>query len=527
MSFKYFIMKRVLNVNFNTTTHPVTLIPSYPMTSAHVRALVLDATPLITQPYTHYQNFAEKFYTTPTIIQEIKDVQARKNLEIWQSVGNLQMVHPSEESIKKVSQFAKLTGDYSVLSANDIHILALAYQVEVQMNNGDWRLRKRPGDKLKEQEEEDERKKEAKKEKVKAKKEEAIKKAADHTIAGSAATEGDVTLAETENKPKKKRRRGGKKQREKREARLINGDDEVTEPATEQAIEPEAEQVSEPVVEEVLEPEVEKSVKFEEVTKSKTEEDTTELDEEYADEDDDGDWITPDTLTETMLKDSGEDTVGSRGVEASEKQRKEALSLPKNQVALATGDFAIQNVALQLNLNLMNFNSGLRIKRLRNYMLRCHACFQIFPLPKDGKAKHFCPSCGGQGTLLRCAVSVDARTGNITPHLKANFRWNNRGNRYSMVSPLSKNSQKRYGKKGFVHSKQNEGIDLLREDQREYQQLMKQEDWTRRHNEKVLNTWIGGGSADNYISPFAITGLKHHNVRVGRGRHVNSARRKK
>lgn len=502
------------------------------MTSAHVRALVLDATPLITQPYTHYQNFAEKFYTTPTIIQEIKDVQARKNLEIWQSVGNLQMVHPSEESIKKVSQFAKLTGDYSVLSANDIHILALAYQVEVQLNNGDWRLRKRPGDKLKEQEEEDERKKQAKKEKAKTKKEEAIKKAEQKTVeaAATATTEGEAntTSTEADNKPKKKRRRGGKKQREKREARLVTGeiDTQVAEPVAM----PVEESISEPETQQPMkeeEPLDEKSVKFEEVTKSKKEEDTTELDEEYVEEDDDGDWITPDTLTETMLKDSGEDTVGSRGVEASEEQLKHALSLPKNQVALATGDFAIQNVALQLNLNLMNFNSGLRIKRLRNYMLRCHACFQIFPLPKDGKAKHFCPSCGGQGTLLRCAVSVDARTGNITPHLKSNFRWNNRGNRYSMVSPLSKNSQKRYGKKGFVHSKQNQGVDLLREDQREYEQLMKQEDWTRRHNEKVLNTWIGGGSADNYISPFAITGLKHHNVRVGRGRHVNSARRKK
>ncbi|CAL9727651.1 20S-pre-rRNA D-site endonuclease Nob1p [Monosporozyma unispora] len=501
------------------------------MSFAHVRALVLDATPLITQPYTHYQNFAEKFYTTPTIIQEIKDVQARKNLEIWQSVGNLHMIHPSEESIKRVSQFAKLTGDYSVLSANDIHILALAYQLEVQLNNGDWRLRKRPGDKLKEQAEEEAKKKEAKKEKAKAKKEEAAKKAEEPVVESTTEKEATVPTTETENKPKKKRRRGGKKQREKREARLAAGEVETeTETKPETPVEAKKEPVAEPLKEEEPQTETAKPVKFEdfeEVTKSKNQDDSTELEEDYLEEDDDGDWITPDTLTETMLKDSGEDTVGSRGVEATEKQRKEALNLPKNQVALATGDFAIQNVALQLNMNLMNFNSGLRIKRLRNYMLRCHACFQIFPLPKDGKAKHFCPSCGGQGTLLRCAVSVDARTGEITPHLKANFQWNNRGNRYSMVSPLSKNSQKKYGKKGFSHRKQNQDIDLLREDQREYEQLMKQEDWTRRHNEKVMNNWIGGGSADNYISPFAITGLKHHSVRVGRGRHVNSARRKK
>lgn len=116
--------------------------------TAHVRALILDATPLITQSYTHYQNYAQSFYTTPTVFQEIKDAQARKNLEIWQSLGTLKLVHPSENSIAKVSTFAKLTGDYSVLSANDLHILALTYELEIKLNNGDWRLRKKPGDAL-------------------------------------------------------------------------------------------------------------------------------------------------------------------------------------------------------------------------------------------------------------------------------------------------------------------------------------------------------------------------------------------
>lgn len=116
--------------------------------TAHVKALVLDATPLITQPYNHYQNYAASFYTTPTVLQEIKDERARKNLEIWKSLGTLQLRHPTAESIKRVSAFAKATGDYSVLSANDIHILALTYELETELNQGDWRLRKLPGDSL-------------------------------------------------------------------------------------------------------------------------------------------------------------------------------------------------------------------------------------------------------------------------------------------------------------------------------------------------------------------------------------------
>lgn len=435
--------------------------------TAHVRALILDATPLITQSYTHYQNYAQSFYTTPTVFQEIKDAQARKNLEIWQSLGTLKLVHPSENSIAKVSTFAKLTGDYSVLSANDLHILALTYELEIKLNNGDWRLRKKPGDALD------------------------ASKADVGTDGKQKLTEDNKKEEDSESVPKKKnKRRGGKKQKAKREAREAR----------------EAENAN-LELESKAEEHVEEAGSKEQICNDENIKESSDLNEVFEDADDDGDWITPENLTEAIIKDSGEDTTGSLGVEASEEDRHVALNRPENQVALATGDFAVQNVALQMNLNLMNFMSGLKIKRIRNYMLRCHACFKIFPLPKDGKPKHFCASCGGQGTLLRCAVSVDSRTGNVTPHLKSNFQWNNRGNRYSVASPLSKNSQKRYGKKGHVHSKPQENV-ILREDQKEYEKVIKQEEWTRRHNEKILNNWIGGGSADNYISPFAITGLK-------------------
>lgn len=453
--------------------------------TAHVRALILDATPLITQSYTHYQNYAQSFYTTPTVFQEIKDAQARKNLEIWQSLGTLKLVHPSENSIAKVSTFAKLTGDYSVLSANDLHILALTYELEIKLNNGDWRLRKKPGDALD------------------------ASKADVGTDGKQKLTEDNKKEEDSESVPKKKnKRRGGKKQKAKREAREAR----------------EAENAN-LELESKAEEHVEEAGSKEQICNDENIKESSDLNEVFEDADDDGDWITPENLTEAIIKDSGEDTTSSLGVEASEEDRHVALNRPENQVALATGDFAVQNVALQMNLNLMNFMSGLKIKRIRNYMLRCHACFKIFPLPKDGKPKHFCASCGGQGTLLRCAVSVDSRTGNVTPHLKSNFQWNNRGNRYSVASPLSKNSQKRYGKKGHVHSKPQENV-ILREDQKEYEKVIKQEEWTRRHNEKILNNWIGGGSADNYISPFAITGLKQHNVRIGKGRYVNSSKRR-
>lgn len=450
----------------------------------HVNVLVLDATPLITHSYTHYQSYANEFFTTPTVFNEIKDEKSRKNLELWQNLGTLKLKHPSSSSIKRVADFAKLTGDYSVLSANDIHILALAYELESKLNDGDWRLRKKPGDELSKEAVPCESQSEEPKE-----------------------VSAVVEAVESAIVKKKRTRRGGKKQRGKREAALSASHD----PAAEHK------EVLPDLVDASQNPETAPTPNQSSEGLSNT---------EYFEGDDDGEWITPDNLTEAIVRDSGEDTTGGEGVLATENKLVSA-SLPENQVALATGDFAVQNVALQLNLSLMNFTSGLRIKKLRNYMLRCHACFQMLPMPKDGKPKHFCPSCGGSGTLLRCAVSVDSKTGKVTPHLKANFQWNNRGNRYSLPSPLSKNSQKKFGKKGFVHTKHAGQAELLREDQKEYEQAVKQDEWTRRHNEKVLNSWISGGSADNFISPFAITGLKHHTVRVGRGRHANSVGRKK
>ncbi|SCW02238.1 LAFE_0F02036g1_1 [Lachancea fermentati] len=476
---------------------------------AHVTSLVLDATPLITQSYTHYQYYAKSFYTTPTVFHEIKDEQARKNLEIWQSLGTLKLRHPSTTSIKRVSDFAKLTGDFSVLSANDIHIIALTYELEAELNGGDWRLRKKPGDTL------DESRKIEKQE--------------------------VVAQRSKDDSKKKKRRRGGKKQREKRMAAAASMETETVQKEG-KSLEDEGNGEVNASKEETVIGETQPSVSTDasQVVLDHSEAGDTEevpiqpeaTAEErengvYFEDDDDGDWITPENLTEAMIKDSGEDTSGSGVGEDIIESTSQILKLPQNQVALATGDFAVQNVALQMNLNLMNFMSGLRIKKLRNYMLRCHACFRLLPIPKDGVSKHFCPSCGGYSTLMRCAVSVDATTGEVTPHLKANFQWNNRGNRYSLASPLSKNSQKKFGKKGFVHTKHPQDVVILREDQKEYEKAVKQEDWTRRHNEKVLNNWIGGGSADNYISPFAISGLKHHSVRVGRGRHINSSKKRK
>lgn len=470
-------------------------------TTPNIKALVLDAGPLITQPASSLQQHATTFFTTPGVHAELKDETVRQQLILWGD--KLQIRHPKPEFIKKVVSFAKLTGDHAVLSLNDLHIIALAYELEVEYNKGDWRLRKFPGEVIERKRREDTKSTEKSENKTEDNQEtsdpqEASKQETKKPESLETEKEESKKDIEAEStRPKKPRRRGGKKQRAKREAELqkeLDAEEGASEPATLEN------DTSAPHQETEASPEV---------------------DETYDEEEDDGDWITPENLIQEMLKDNNEQV----------KETKER-SGPFIKVALATGDFACQNVAMQIGLNLMNAMSGRQIKRVRNYMYRCHACFRLTPIPKDGRPKHFCPKCGGN-TLLRCAVSIDNETGKVTPHLKANFQWIKRGNKFSLPSPLSKNQQKLQGNGGYQHNKQNRHKSLqnpllLREDQKEYQQALKDDDWQRRQNEKMLQEWIGGGSADNYMSPFTTQQtIRPSGVQVGRGRYVNSSRRRK
>ncbi|EPY52179.1 ribosome biogenesis protein Nob1 [Schizosaccharomyces cryophilus OY26] len=112
--------------------------------SKAITHLVLDTGGIICSS-SLLRNSAEKFYTTPRVVQEIRDEASRRNFELWG--GQVIQRVPKQEFIKKVSDFAKQTGDFASLSITDIHILALTYELEYEFNGGDWRLRQYPGQK--------------------------------------------------------------------------------------------------------------------------------------------------------------------------------------------------------------------------------------------------------------------------------------------------------------------------------------------------------------------------------------------
>lgn len=130
-----------------------------------VHTIVLDAGPILknTPPLSTLLAQCEELITTPAVVREIRDPDARARVETLY-LPFLKQRSPNPKSVAVLSEFARKTGDRSVLSKTDIEVLALAYELECERNGGDWRLRSTPGQKqvngkppVKEEEKKDEK----------------------------------------------------------------------------------------------------------------------------------------------------------------------------------------------------------------------------------------------------------------------------------------------------------------------------------------------------------------------------------
>lgn len=129
-----------------------------------------------------------------------------------------------------------------------------------------------------------------------------------------------------------------------------------------------------------------------------------------ADDDNDGEgaWITPANLHKQ-----------ARPVAAP--------AAPESSIACITTDYAMQNVLLQLGARLLNLR-GRSIRSIRTWMKKCHACDAL----STQMEREFCERCGNH-TMLRVNVTVNAaglvRFWHGTRHL------NLRGTVYSIPMP--------------------------------------------------------------------------------------------
>jgi RNA-binding protein NOB1 len=434
-----------------------------------IHSLVLDTGPLIKNdpPANTLRAKAEQLYTLPCIISEIRDAATRARVETT-LLPFITLRSPNPESVKVIRDFARRTGDLAVLSKPDIDVLALGYELECERNGGDWRLRKTPGQKglngKPNKPAEGDVKAEAETEKV----EESLEKAVDNlTIENpveqpigesSQSTEAKETVAETVTEPESK-------------------DTDVTDVTEETAIQ---------------------NATAENALAGEKADETIEAVEEASDgeaSDDEGGWITPSNLKKHQAADTG--ATPSAPVQKT------------LQAAVLTSDYAMQNVALRMNLNLVA-PSLARITHLKNWVLRCHGCFKI----TKEMNKQFCPSCG-QPTLNRVSCSTDEH-GNFKIHLKKNFQWNNRGNVYSVPKPVHGSANGRLPKNAGGKNGWGNNL-ILAEDQKEFTRAGEEQ---RRQRKKDI--------MDQDYLPDLLTGHRAgggQKIRVGAGRNVNSKKK--
>ncbi|KAK0337622.1 20S-pre-rRNA D-site endonuclease nob1 [Friedmanniomyces endolithicus] len=387
-------------------------------------------------------------------------------------------------AFKVITDFARKTGDLAVLSKPDIQIIALTYEVECERNSGDWRLRRVPGQKR---------------------------------LNGAPPVKTEVDAADEETSPANVTNEAqGLQKLTATAAPWFHGEIPTSDMVSSEGTPVSADQTTvgtlvgtnedapSSVPAETDEQTLSAATQRLELVKESKDETldvTPKVDSAFtsgasqsdSDSDSDG-WITPSNLHKRQAEDASASTV----------QTPEPKTM---QVGVLTTDFAMQNVILQMNLNLLSPSMS-RIKHLKTFVLRCHACFNV---SKD-MTKQFCPKCG-QPSLTRVSCSTNAN-GEFKLHLKKNMQWNTRGDRYSVPKAVHGSAHGRIkggGKGGWGNEL------ILAEDQKEFERASRVE---QRQKERSL--------MDEDYLPSILTGDRNRaggRIKVGAGRGVNSKKR--
>ncbi|XP_014263431.3 RNA-binding protein NOB1 isoform X1 [Maylandia zebra] len=375
------------------------------------------------------QEIGRNIYTLKDVVEEIRDKPTRRSLAFLPYQLHFKEPHP--EHIRHVTEFSKKTGDYPSLSATDIKVLALTYQLELE-NVGSQHLRKEPEVKVNIQS-------------TQRHPETPMNVAGFHFPSKKPADSTIVQQTETEKKTPNEtngdefnsfqfwreplpaiddellgllgpaeglKSSGGQKQADTRTTSdgdqfssflfwrdpLLTFSDELLGLLKEGNESPQTEERAE-----------QRASAGQSDDEDKENEPDDEDDEE--DDDDGGGWITPGNIKEVKM-DSADWTAPA-----------------DIKVGCLTTDFAMQNVLIQIGLHVLSVN-GMLIKQARNYILRCHACFKT----TSDMNKAFCPHCGNR-TLKKLAVTVN-EDGSMQMHFSKNPKvLNPRGLRHTLPLP--------------------------------------------------------------------------------------------
>uniref|UniRef100_A0A8C2JR71 RNA-binding protein NOB1 n=1 Tax=Cyprinus carpio TaxID=7962 RepID=A0A8C2JR71_CYPCA len=337
------------------------------------------------------QEIGKNIYTLKDVVDEIRDKQTKRNLAFLPYKLNFK--EPFPEHVRFVTEFAKKTGDYPSLSATDIKVLALTYQLETE-NVGTEHLKKEPETKVQIFS-------------TQRHPETPVGVAGFHFPSKSSGKQGTaVQIPPTTNTPQ---------------------DPDTSQFNTFQFWRNPLPSIETDLLELLAADAITVTHKLESVdlsadsqlaaseeqdgTGGDQHEEEESSDEEEEDDDDGGGWITPSNIKQVQMD------AGNLGPTADVR------------VGCVTTDFAMQNVLIQIGLHVLSVN-GMLIKNTRNYILRCHACFKS----TTNMNKSFCPHCGND-TLKKVAVSIN-EDGTMQMHFSKNPKvLNPKGKRYSLPLP--------------------------------------------------------------------------------------------
>jgi len=151
-------------------------------------------------------------------------------------------------------------------------------------------------------------------------------------------------------------------------------------------------------------------------------------------EDDDGEgWVTCTRDIQNMKATGSLHLHSSRNNNKGKGPRKDVGPPISQRAACATTDFAMQNVILQMNLELLSVD-GVRVRRLKTWVTRCGACYTIYgndDKKSKGGGRLFCDKCGSN-SLQRIAASVDRSSGRLKLHMRKNYQYNTRGTKFAL-----------------------------------------------------------------------------------------------
>ncbi|RLU18449.1 hypothetical protein DMN91_008806 [Ooceraea biroi] len=337
------------------------------------------------------QDIGVNILTEQAVVDEITNKRQLRRLVVLPY--DLKVQETFTENIKFVTEFSKKTGDYMSLSATDIKVIALTYQLEKE-KVGTEHLKDAP------------------------------------TIRNVLPT----TDKPSENDPKPP---SGFYMPKNKEKELLNANNNIEsslkdteEIDVKENIKENVAQVEDSTINNTSDTEKKQSVlNASDVANTSLEE--TESDYETADSDIEESNEQERDLLEKFMKctfDSANLEIEGNLTNIKNQMNLEILEEKTATVACLTMDFAMQNVLMQMGLNVVSLD-GRIIKQMRTFIFRCYACFKTTSV----MTKIFCPHCGNK-TLKKVEITLD-ENGQQQAHINFRRPLSAKGKKFSLPHP--------------------------------------------------------------------------------------------